>query len=489
MGRIDDLARALERGRRQYEELMASQEWVDFAPEERYDLRQSRLPEDPGKEGDRHQLRLDAFGGEEESREATGEPQPERGRIGAGDNLDYMVWLLKDRDLKGKLQLIYVDPPFFSGARYQASVQLQTEKLGKSDILKAGAYSDRWEGDLENYLQMLAVRFYLMRELLSDTGILWVHLDWHGAHVVKLMLDEIFGEERFVNEVIWTYKSGGAGKRSFAKKHDTLLAYSKTGDYTFHPLKEKSYNREGKPYRFKGVEEFEDEGGWYTMVNMKDVWTIDMVGRTSKERMGYATQKPEKLVERIVESCSDPGDLCADFFAGTGTLGVVCAKMDRRWIMCDEGSVAVADQILRMASREGAFTVERPQTGPVRPEPTEESKIFPRADVDSEGGYVYLSGYHPDMSLVRREDRETVFWYLSEDRLCLIRFWSVDQEKGDDSVHRSRRLLAGGDVCPLNPPSEETEEQRQEGPGKISIVGYDVFGGRFRWQGEIEENR
>ena len=106
-------------------------------------------------------------------------------------------------------------------------------------------------------------------------------------------------EKNFVNEIIWTYKSGGSSKKHFARKHDTILVYSKTDKYYLSLPKEKSYNRGLKPYRFKGVEEFQDETGWYTMVNMKDVWNIDMVGRTSAERTGYATQKPEALLSSL----------------------------------------------------------------------------------------------------------------------------------------------------------------------------------------------
>lgn len=198
---------------------------------------------------------------------------------------------------------------------------------------------------MKEYLTMLTARLFAMRELLSDTGCMWMHLDWHSVYYVKVIMDQIFGESNFINEVIWTYKSGGSSKRSFSKKHDTLLVYGKGKNYKFRPLTEKSYNRGMKPYRFKGVEEFCDDKGWYTLVNMKDVWSIDMVGRTSAERTGYATQKPEKLMERIIASCTDEGDLCADFFAGSGTLGAVCEKNGRRWLMCDEGGLAVADQI------------------------------------------------------------------------------------------------------------------------------------------------
>ncbi len=493
MNRIDELARALARGREQFRAIMEGESSPEFAPRESYDTTADRNPDDD----------TPAF----------------RGRIGVGDNLDYMTWLLKEQDMAGKIQLIYIDPPFFSGSGYQASVYIRSEALGRSPVLKAGAYSDRWGSDLEEYLAMLAVRLCLMRELLSDTGCLWVHLDWHGSHYVKMMLDEIFGHDRFVNEVVWTYKSGGASKRTFARKHDTLLFYSKTKEYTFHPQKEKSYNREGKPYRFKGVEEFRDEGGWYTMVNMKDVWTIDMVGRTSAERMGYATQKPEKLVERIVRSCSDPGDLCADFFAGTGTLGAACSRLGRPWIMCDEGEIAIADQVYRMARRPGNFTLEhrtaaaRPEGGAAdgageaevgadagarSPDPSEIGaadvpirRTLPAVEVAAEDGMARIWNYRPDLRLVREEDRETVFRYLSDDNLSLVRFWSCRQWEGPDGprteqsggpsagearVHLGGRLLSGGEFYPL----------KEDGGSFVSIVGYDIFGGRFEWSGEIK---
>ena len=538
MSRIEDLANALRHGKEYFEVVMGS-EAPEFITTEHYDLRGSEAPASPAEDG--RQLRLSSF-----QPESSGSGPADCGRIAIGDNLDYMLRLLKHDHMAGKIQMIYVDPPFFSNASYQASVQIESEKLGRSPVLKAGAFDDKWGGDLEAYLEMLAVRFMLMRELLADTGCLWVHLDWHGSHYVKMMLDEIFGEDRFVNEVIWTYKSGGSSRRAFAKKHDSLLFYSKSAYYKFRPQKEKSYNRDRKPYRFKGVEEFQDEGGWYTMVNMKDVWNIDMVGRTSHERMGYATQKPEKLLRRVVECCTDPGDLCADFFAGTGTLGAACADLGRRWIMCDEGRVSAADMVLRMARGKDPFIVQR-QADPAQdsPDPQDSGGSTsrapypgledwpgrgPEAELVREGDSLYIRSYWPDMDLVRPEDQETVSKYLVDDSLNLIRFWSVDcklrdetadaqdgtgdetagpedaadaggdtapdagaealdggfagAEEPDDEaaepaddpdIHHGRKLLAGNDIYMLRPGYR----------GPVSIIGYDIFGGRFLWDGRI----
>lgn len=272
------------------------------------------------------------------------------------DNLSFIKYLIFERQMRGKINLIYVDPPFYSKAFYDAVVKLESKKLGISQNIKLLAYEDRWEMGFSDYLLMLTIRFFAIKDLLSSDGCLWVHLDWHAVHYVKIILDEIFGVDKFVNEIIWNYKSGGTGKRSFARKHDTLLVYGKTKNYFFEPLKEKSYNRGLKPYKFKGVEEFEDEIGWHTMVNMKDVWQIDMVGRTSNERNGYATQKPEAMLERIVKSCSREGDICADFFSGSASFCSVAHKLGRSFLSCDQGGIATAVGYKRLKQQSADFT-------------------------------------------------------------------------------------------------------------------------------------
>lgn len=270
-----------------------------------------------------------------------------------GENSAVMKNLIKNDRCKNSFNLIYIDPPFFSKAKYDAVVRIDNENI------RHLAYEDRWKGGMETYLKMISEKIYLMKELLADDGLIWVHLDWHSVHYVKVIMDEIFGENHFVNEIIWTYKSGGSNKKSFSKKHDTILVYSKRDNYKFYPLKEKSYNRGYKPYRFKGVREFQDEIGWYTEVNMKDVWHIDMVGRTSKERTGYATQKPTELIKRIILSSTREGDLCGDFFSGSGTLAEVARELNRQFICCDENLLAIESTINRLAHKNFSYSVYR----------------------------------------------------------------------------------------------------------------------------------
>ncbi|WP_422485306.1 DNA methyltransferase [Gudongella sp. DL1XJH-153] len=253
-------------------------------------------------------------------------------RLYLGENLHAMSNLI-DYGFRGRLDLVYIDPPFFSGSDYRKRIS-----IGKGEdelVFYNDAYKDTWKDGLMDYLGMISTRIFLIRELLSDKGTIYVHVDSRTAHYMRLILDEVFGENRFLNEIIWSYKSGGAGRKSFSKKHDNILVYTKTKNFIFNPLREKSYNRGMKPYRFKNVLEYEDEIGWHTLVNMKDVWNVDMVGRTSSERVGYETQKPEALLQRIVLASSNEGSIVGDFFMGSGTTIKVAEKNGRRWIGAD----------------------------------------------------------------------------------------------------------------------------------------------------------
>jgi DNA modification methylase len=243
--------------------------------------------------------------------------------------------------------LVYMDPPFLTGNNHTAPIKLRSgDEVFK---LERSAYSDKL--DFHDYLTMIASALIAGRELLSYRGSLWIHLDSRTVHYAKVLADEIFaGRDRLVNEIIWYYKSGGSGMKRFSNKHDTLLFYAKSpGSLLFKPQIEKSYNRGMRPYRFKGVREYRDDLGWYTLVSMKDVWEIPMVGRTSKERTGYASQKPLALLERIITACTDEGDLCVDLFGGSGTLAAAAEKQGRRWMTVDRSPLATAITEKRLA--------------------------------------------------------------------------------------------------------------------------------------------
>jgi len=236
--------------------------------------------------------------------------------------------LAKLKDMgTGSIDLIYIDPPFNSSRSYRNPSGAACDRR----------FDDRFDG-VNAYLEYMKPRIKELHRVLKPTGSFYYHCDWHASHYVKVMLDspELFGYGNFQNEIVWCYRSGGASpRRRFSRKHDIILFYTRSGDYVFNGLKEKSYNRGLKPYRFQGVDEYVDNAGWYTRVGMKDYWEINMVGRTSRERMDYPTQKPLALLERIVSASSNEGDIVLDAFCGSGTALAAAGKLGRRWIGID----------------------------------------------------------------------------------------------------------------------------------------------------------
>ena len=269
-------------------------------------------------------------------------------RLIYGENLLTMQALLVGDEatglpsLRGKVDLIYIDPPFDSKADYRTKINLPGIEIEqKPTIMEQFAYSDTWSEGTASYLKMMYPRLLLMRELLSEKGSIYVHIDWHVGAYMKIMLDDIFGKDNLVNELIWCYKSGGAGETGYAKKHDVLLFYRKSSNFTFNVAKEKSYMGIGYSTGNKNVKLYDDNDGRgpYTLVNVKDWWIdIGMIA-TSKGRL-YVTQKPEALLERIIKASSNEGDLVCDFFGGSGTTAAVAERLGRRWITGDIGKPA-----------------------------------------------------------------------------------------------------------------------------------------------------
>jgi adenine-specific DNA-methyltransferase len=259
-----------------------------------------------------------------------------------GDNL-LVARALLAQGYEGKINLIYIDPPFDSKADYFKPVTRNALRV--TGLL---AYRDTWAGGTDSYLDMLYPRLRLMKRLLAEDGSIYVHLDWHVGHYVKVMMDEIFGKENFINEIIWCYRTGGVPEKvGYAKKHDVLLFYSKSRNSTFFKLpKQKSYldSKFFKPHQEKskqlGIEE--DYIGMFRWVGCRDVWDdIKAFHPRSSERIDYATQKPEELLQRVINaSCPDNG-IVADFFAGSGTTCAVAEKLGRRWIGCELGKVGI----------------------------------------------------------------------------------------------------------------------------------------------------
>ena len=265
-------------------------------------------------------------------------------RLIYGDNLLAMAALLAGDEhtpsLRGKVDLIYIDPPFDSKADYRTKVTLPGVELEqKPTVIEQFAYSDTWSDGTASYLAMITPRLILMRELLADTGSIYVHLDWHVGHYVKLVLDEVFGKNKFINEIIWGYGGGGAPLDFYQKKHDTLYWYSKGERWIFNkqfrPYSEGTF-RTG--FKAKGMENSLNPEG----AGLMDYWTDcpKILSYNAAENYQYATQKPISLIERIITGHSNPGDLVIDFFGGAGTTAASAEKLGRRWITTDLGKPA-----------------------------------------------------------------------------------------------------------------------------------------------------
>ena len=217
--------------------------------------------------------------------------------------------------------------------------KIEEQYQATAKVIEAARYAHS-EGRAA-YLSYMAVRLIEMRRVLKPTGSLFLHCDDTANSYLRLLLDAVFGDENFRNEIIWSYRTGGASRTRFSSKHDTIFFYSKTAHWTYNKPKEKSYtkSKSRKPglinYGGGTAEFFQDEDGVYNFVNMRDVWDIPYIGSTDPERTGYPTQKPVALAERIISSASNPGDVVLDPFVGCAYVPVAAERLGRQWIACD----------------------------------------------------------------------------------------------------------------------------------------------------------
>lgn len=285
-----------------------------------------------------------------------------------GDNLQVMSHLLKE--YRGKIDLIYIDPPFDSKADYKRKIEVKNvgKTTSDSSSFEEKQYGDIWTND--EYLQFMYERLILMRELLSEKGCIYVHCDWHKVHHLRCLLDEVFGSNNFVNEIVWHYADymQGNATTSLPRKHDTILFYSKTPKYYYErvkvpldkPVKRNRVIWNGKT---KSLEVARDEQGKiiydeFTDRFLDSVWEEDVLNigqtsvtrKTSSENLNYPTQKPKKILELIIEASSQPGDIVFDCFMGSGTTQAVAMRLNRRFIGADINLGAIQITTKRLLS-------------------------------------------------------------------------------------------------------------------------------------------
>jgi site-specific DNA-methyltransferase (adenine-specific) len=277
--------------------------------------------------------------------------EPQTDQILLGENLQLLPSFAD-----GSFQLIYIDPPFNTGrAQVRKTLSVVGDERGertgfqgrryRTRLLAESSYGDAFE----DYLGFLAPRLEHARRLLREDGTLYFHIDYREAHHCKLLLDEIFGRECFLNELIWAYDYGARAKRRWPAKHDTILVYVKDPACYFFDSAE--VDRE--PYMAPGLVSAEKAARGKLPT---DVWWHTIVPTNGAEKTGYPTQKPEGIVRRIVQASSRPGDWCLDFFAGSGTLGAVAAKLGRRYVLIDSNPEAVSVMRQRLGAMTGAVT-------------------------------------------------------------------------------------------------------------------------------------
>ena len=287
-----------------------------------------------------------------------------------GDNLQVMSHMLKE--YRGKIDLIYIDPPFASDTDYKKKIAIK--ELGKvesdTSSFEEKQYGDIWNND--EYLQFIFERLTIMRELLSDKGTIFVHCDWRVCSYMRLLMDEVFGKDCFLNEIIWNYSGGRVGHNFFGRKHDNIYWYAKIyGNQTFNyndvrqeyaqsTLARNKYKNNGSNERVLDYKPNED--GKFP----EDVWTISIINPFAKERVDYPTQKPERLLEDIIKASTNAGDLVFDCFMGSGTTQAVSMKLGRKFIGADinlgaiqtttKRLINVADELNEQLQQEEKYT-------------------------------------------------------------------------------------------------------------------------------------
>jgi len=388
----------------------------------------------------------------------------------------------------GGIKLIYIDPPFDVGADFSMDIEIGDETFTKRpNVLEELAYRDTWGKGADSFIAMIYERLVLMRDLLADDGSIYVHCDWRMSGLLRLAIDEIFGKSNHINEISWCYSIGGKGKTRFARKHDTIYYYSKSVDnYYFdgsnenvavprkpnshmrlkvdsdgREYQEKTDKKSGKVYRY-----YVDEGKI-----PEDYWTdIEQLNREDAERIDYPTQKPERLLQRIIGASTNENDIVADFFSGSGTTAAVAEKLNRKWIVSDLGKFAVHTTRKRMIQ--------------VQRQLKDEGKDFRAFEMLNLGKYERAHYIGVNMNL-REEERQKQLEQKEKDFIALIlKAYKSEPVENFKCFHgkKAGRLVSVG---PINLPvtrlfvEEIILECREKRISRVDILAFEFEMGLF----------
>jgi len=400
--------------------------------------------------------------------------------------------LREEIEKQGGLKLIYIDPPFDVGADFSMDIEIGGDTFTKKpNILEEIAYRDTWGKGADSFIAMIYERLVLMRDLLAEDGSIYVHCDWRVNSFIRLVLDEVFGKEYYCNEIIWHY-SGWNKKlnRSYEKRNDSIFLYSKTMSPIFNSYFRPWSSKDAYVKARKQKVRIDDEGREYVLsdagggnrikryldevmaegVVVDDVWDLDKLNNSANEGVGYPTQKPESLIERIIKASSNEGDLIADFFTGSGTTAAVAEKLGRKWIATDLGKFAIHTTRKRMIG--------------VQRQLKEEGRDYRAFEILNLGKYERQhfvginSSLREEEQIKQREEKEAAFLDL------ILRAYRAEKTTGFASFHgkRAGRLVAVG---PVNLPvtrlfvEEIILECRKKQITKVDILGFEFEMGLF----------
>ncbi|MGI3212564.1 DNA methyltransferase [Roseovarius tibetensis] len=382
---------------------------------------------------------------------------------------------------QGGIKVIYIDPPFDVGADFSMDIEVGGDTFTKKpNILEEIAYRDTWGKGADSFIAMIYERLALMRDLLADDGSIYVHCDWRVTSLIRQVLDELFGSGNFLNEIIWSFNTRTMVSDWYARKHNTIYLYRKKSPHLFNLDSVRVRHREESIVQYDKTDEQgrrykQQSGGARTYLNelgqpCPDVWDIQILGSRDPERTGYATQKPEKLIERMILASSNEGDLVADFFVGSGTTAAAAEKLGRKWIVSDLGKFAVHTTRKRMIG--------------VQRELKAAGKDYRAFEILNLGKYErqHYVGVNPDLREEQRqqqlEARERAFLDL------ILSAYRSEKTDGFASFHgkRAGRLVAIG---PVNMPvsrlfvEEIILECRKKRVTKVDILGFEFEMGLF----------
>ena len=374
----------------------------------------------------------------------------------------------------GGLKLIYIDPPFDVGADFSMDIEIGGETFHKeANLLEQIAYRDTWGRGADSFISMIYERLILMRDLLAEDGSLFVHCDWRVQAYMRVALDEVFGRESFRNEIVWHYRRWPAKSPMFQRSHDTIFWFSRgvrtIWNQQFQELSEATLKRfGGMKVRGETTKEVLDEAS--AGAPMRDVWDINHVLGANPENVSYPTQKPEALVSRMILATTNPGDLVADFFCGSGTTAAVAEKLDRKWIATDLGKFGIH------TTRKRLIGVQRSQQA--------DGKPFRAFEVLNLGRYERQAYLNVSGRLTRDQKEEALAQKEKEFRELILRGYKA-QPLEDASFFHGRnggRLVVIG---PINLPvgrlfvEEVITECRKRGASRVDMLAFEFEMGLF----------